>query len=247
FWQAWDLIEEQYVDRSALDPRRLVYGAIEGMVDALGDVGHSRFLTPEAYQEEQEALAGRLEGIGVEVAVRDGRLTIVAPIPGSPAQQAGLRAGDTIVRVNGQDVTGMSLEQVISQVRGPAGTPVTLTVIHRGETALTDVTVVRERINVPSVSWAQVPGTAVAHVLIRQFAEHATDELVEALPAIRAGGATAVVLDLRNDPGGLRDEAIGLASQFLGEGNVLLEQDAQSRRTPFPVPPGGAATDLPPV
>lgn len=245
FWQAWNLVEQHYVDRSAIDATSMTYGATSGMLDSLGDAGHTRFLSPEARQEQQEALAGRLEGIGAEIGLRDGRPTIVAPIPGSPAQQAGIRAGDVLERVDGQDVAGLRLDQIVRLVRGPAGTSVTLTVLHAGETQLTDITVVRAKLTVPSVSWARLSGTEVAHVLITQFAEQASEELVTALAAARSSGATALILDLRNNPGGLRDEAIDVASQFLSEGTVLVEQDAQGKRTEFSVKPDGAATDMP--
>lgn len=245
FWEAWSLVREHYVDQSAVDPRRMTYGAVEGMLRSLGDEGHTRFLSPEDLQAFQESLAGRLEGIGAEIAVRDGRPTIVAPLPGSPAQQAGLRAGDILVRVDGQDVSDLSIDQIVSRVRGPAGTSVTLTVLHRGEASLTDITVVRAQIIVPNVSWAILPGTGVAHVAVSQFGERASDDLVAALQEARAGGARGVILDLRNNPGGLRNEAVEVASQFLADGNVLLEQDAQGRRTPLPVKAGGVAVDMP--
>lgn len=245
FWEAWDLVQQHFVDRAAVDPKGMTYGAIEGMLDSLGDVGHTRFLSPEDLRKEQEALAGRLEGIGAELVVRNGHPTVLAPLAGSPAQAAGLRPGDAIVRVDGKDVADLSLEQVVNLVRGPSGTSVTLTVLHPGETVLTDITITRARVTVPNVSWNRLSGTNIAHVLISEFGERATSDLVAALNAATSGGARALILDLRNDPGGLRDEAIGVASQFLREGNVLLEQDSQGRRTPLPVKPGGVALDVP--
>ncbi|MCC7105985.1 MAG: S41 family peptidase [Chloroflexi bacterium] len=245
FWEAWDHVQQDYVDKAALDPRKMTYGAIGGMLDSLGDIGHTRFMTPDELKAEQEALSGQLEGIGAELVIRDLQPTILAPLPDSPAEQAGLRAGDTIVRVNGTDVAGASLERVVQLVRGPAGTPVTLTVIHRDESNLQDITIIRQRLTVPAVSWAWLPGTSVADVAISQFSEHCTDQLIAALQAARSGGATALILDLRNDPGGIRDEAIGVASQFLKDGLVLIEQDSNGNRTTFPVRGGGIATDLP--
>ncbi len=245
FLQAWNLVQDDYVDRSAVDSTRMAYAAISAMLDTLGDVGHTRFLSPAALKEEQDLLAGNLEGIGAEVTIENGQPTIVAPIPGAPAQKAGLRPADVIQKVNGQSVAGSTLDQVLSLIRGPAGTTVTLTVLHKGDTTPADISIVRAKITVPSVSWALLPGTSVAHVLVQQLAEHATDELVAALNDAREKGGTAIVLDLRNDPGGLRDESVGVASQFLKEGNVLLEQDATGQRTAFPVRPDGVAVDIP--
>ena len=245
FWETWNLVRQHYVDQSAVDPTKMTYGAIQGMLDALGDVGHSRFLSPTERHAEEDALAGRLDGIGAEVTMRDHRPTILAPLPGSPAEAAGLRPGDTIVRVDGKDVEGLPVDQVTQLVRGQSGTPVTLSVIHQGDTEIVDVSVVRQQITVPSVTWTLVPGTSVAHVLISEFADHAGDELARALQAAQAAGATGVVLDLRNDPGGLRDEAIAAASQFLSDGTVLIEQDAHGQRTFYPVKSGGVAVSTP--
>ena len=245
FWQAWDLVQQHYVDRAAINPTQVIYGATEGMLNSLGDVGHTRFLSPQALRQENESLSGHLEGIGAELSSRNGQSTIVAPIPGSPAQKAGLRPGDVIVRVNGQEVAGLTLDQVVNLVRGPVGTSVTLTVLHEGETALTNITVVRAQITVPNVTWAQLPGTAAGHVLISQFGANRTQDLVKALQDVQSKGLKGIVLDLRNDPGGYRDEAIGVASQFLTSGNVLLEQNAQGQRTPYPVKAGGIAPNLP--
>jgi carboxyl-terminal processing protease len=245
FWQAWGLAQQHYVDRQALDATRMTYGATEGMLDALGDDGHTRFLSPDDVKSEQDALSGQIVGIGVEVSMRNGQPIVLAPIAGSPAQQAGLRSGDTIEAVNGQSTDGLSISQVTRVIHGPAGAPVTLTIVHPGETAPVDVSIVRASITVPSVSWAILPGTDTAQVLVSQFAEHSTDELAQALTAARAAGATSLILDLRNDPGGIRDEAVGVASQFLTDGDVLIERNARGEQHPYPVRPGGVAVDAP--
>ncbi|MBI2953364.1 MAG: S41 family peptidase [Chloroflexi bacterium] len=244
-WEAWKLVQERYVDRAAVDPKNMTYGAIEGMLTSLGDMGHTRFLSPDDLRSEQEALAGRLEGIGAQLGMREGLPTIVAPIAGSPAQRAGLRSGDVIVRVDGKDVTDLTLQQIVNMIRGPAGTSVTLSVLQRGDSALTDFTIVRARVTVPNVTWTLLPGAQVAHVLVSQFGERTSDQLAAALKDAQSQGAKGVILDLRNDPGGLRDEAVLVGSQFLRDGNVLLEQDAQGRRTEFKVEKGGAAPDIP--
>ncbi|HVX29229.1 MAG TPA: S41 family peptidase [Nitrolancea sp.] len=247
FWQAWDLVRKNYVDQKAIDDKTLTYGAIQGMINALGDSGHSRFLTPEDLRDEQQSLSGQLEGIGAEVSMRDGQAVIVAPIAGSPAQKAGVMAGDVILKVDGNDVSGKSLDDIVNIIRGPAGTSVTITVIHEGQTAQTDITIVRAKINVPSVTWAMLPGTTTAHILVSQFASNATAGLVSAINDAKDKGATSIVLDLRNNPGGLLDEAIGVTSQFVKQGNVLLVQDAQGKRTPVTVRSGGNGLDIPMV
>ncbi len=245
--EAWDLIQQDYVDRAAIQPRPLTYGAISGMVDALGDTGHSRFLSPEMVQQEHEATQGQFEGIGAEVQMKDGHVVIVAPIDGSPAQKAGLRPGDIILKVDGIDITGLPLNQVVQRILGPAGTKVTLTILNPTTGGTHDVTLVRARITIQNVTWARLPGTTIAHVRIAAFSQGVTKDLQKALTDIQQQGLTGVILDLRNDPGGLLDEAIGVASQFLKGGNVLLEKNAQGQITPVPVQPGGVATDVPTV
>ncbi len=245
FWETWSLVQQHYVDRSAVEPTNMTRGAVRGLLASLGDQGHTRFLTPEELAQEREELAGRLEGIGAQVGIRDERPTIVAPIPGSPAQQAGLRSGDIIIRVDGKEVAGMTLDEIVRMVRGRPGTSVTLTVLHRGDANPTDITVVRAAVQVPAITWAVLPGTNVTHILISEFGERCTEQLVEAIGTSRSSGGRAIILDLRNNPGGIRDEAVGVASQFLKEGNVLLEEDAEGNVQPFPVKPGGVAIDTP--
>ncbi len=243
--QAWNTIQQSYVDRSAVQPQKLIYGAISGMIDSLGDTGHSRFQTPAMRNEENNAMQGQFEGIGVEVDMKNNLVTVVAPIDGSPAQKAGIKAGDAIVKVNGQDVTGQSLDQVVPKILGPAGTQVTITILEAKTGKTRDVTLTRARIQLQNVTWQQIPGTSLAHVRIAAFSQNVTPDLVAALQDIQKQGLTGVVLDLRNDPGGLLDESVGTASQFLGSGNVLLEKDAKGNITPVPVKPGGVATQMP--
>ncbi len=245
FWEAWNLVQQNYVDRQAVDSKKMTYGAIQGMLSALGDEGHTRFLTPEQLNDEQQSLSGQLEGIGAEITTRNGQPTIVAPIPGAPAQKAGILPGDVILKVDGKDVSNMTLDEVVKLVRGPAGTNVTLSVMHPDANAPTDITIERAKITVPSVTWSMLPGTTYAHILISQFANNATAQLVSAINDAQQAGATAIVLDLRNDPGGLLDEAIGVTTQFVKEGNVLLVQDAKGNKTPMTVRGGGKALNIP--
>ena len=222
--QAYQVIQQHYVDRSAIDQTQLEYGAISGMVDALGDTGHSRFLTPEMVKEQNNFTRGAFEGIGAEVTTKDGHVVIVAPMDGSPALAAGVKPGDIIVKVDGNDMDGLSINEVISKVLGPAGTKVTITLQDPETGAIRDVTITRAKINLQNVTWSMLPGTTIAHLKISAFSNGVTRDLKSALKQIQSQAATGIILDLRNDPGGLLDEAIGVTSQFLGRWERLVSQ-----------------------
>jgi carboxyl-terminal processing protease len=245
FWKTWDLVNQHFVDPQAIQSNKMIDGAIEGMLDSLGDQGHTRYLSPDAAREERQALDGKFEGIGAYIDVRDEQPLIVQPIEGSPAERAGLRAGDLILKVNGQDVHGITVDELRTRVRGPKGTSVTLTIQHADSQTPIDVNVTREEINIPSVSWRMLPDK-IALLHLNQFAARSSDEIKQALSDAQAQGATAVVLDLRNNPGGLVNELVGVASEFLPEDTtVLLEQDRSGDRSPYKTRGGGVATSIP--
>lgn len=243
--QAWHLIDSHYVDREAVDQKRLTYGAISGMVESLGDTGHSTFLTPEMLEQHQSYTAGSFEGIGAQVEKRGDYVVIVAPMDDSPALKAGLKPGDAILKVDDEDMTGKSVQEVIEKILGPAGTQVKLTIIDPKDGSQSEVPLTRAKIIVNNVSWAQVPGTTIAVVRITGFSDKVGDGLKKALTEIKAHNLTGVVLDLRNNPGGLLSEAITTASQFLSKGDVLLEKDAKGSIEHVQIESGGIATDLP--
>lgn len=245
FWQAWNLVQKNFVDRTALDPTQLTYGAVRGMVQALGDTGHSAFLTPQEKEEQASSLSGNFSGIGAQMGVRNGLPVVVAPLDGGPAMQAGVKAGDILMRVDGEDVTSMQLSAIVEKVRGPVGSTVTITVLRPAESKSYDFTITRAEIDVPAATWAMVPGTTVALIRLSQFSQNADRDVMAALEGAQATGATGLIVDVRNDPGGLLDQAVNVTSQFLTDGNVLLEADAHDNRTPFPVQPGGLAPSIP--
>jgi carboxyl-terminal processing protease len=244
--QVYDLVEERFVDREVLqDPVALEYAAVRGLIEALGDEGHTRFLTPEERVRQQTDLSGTFSGIGAMVGERDGLPVIVAPFEGSPADRAGVEAGDIIVEVDGQDVTALSLSEVVERIRGEEGTQVVLTVLRPDEDRNLEIPIVRGEITVPAVTWTMVPGTQVALIRFSRFSANANEEMVRALREAQEAGATGLVLDVRNNPGGLLDQAIRVTSQFLEDGNVLQQEDARGNRESFPVRSGGLATDIP--
>ena len=184
--QAWNLIQGNYVDRAAIRPERMTHAAISGMVDSLGDTGHSVFLTPQMVREDNEQMRGRFPGIGAEVRMRDKQVVVVAPLDGSPAQKAGLRAGDIVFRVDGKDVAGETLVQVVRSIRGPAGTTVVLSVRDPQSDRTRQLTMVRAVIHVHNVSWGFLPGTRVADLRIAAFSKGTAAGLRQALADARA-------------------------------------------------------------
>jgi carboxyl-terminal processing protease len=239
---AWNITRQKYVDRTATQPKTLAYGTIAGMIDSLGDTGHSTFLTPQELKQENDFEQGKLQGIGVEIQEKNGKIVIIAPLDGSPAQKAGLHSGDIISKVNGQIIT--SVIQAVGLILGPAGTSVTLT-IQDPSGATREITIVRAVINLVSVSWHQLPGSTIADLRISSFIKGTTTELDNALISIKTQGSSGIILDLRDNPGGLLEEAVAVASRFLKSGNVLLEKDINGKVTPVAAIQGVTVTDLP--
>jgi carboxyl-terminal processing protease len=243
--QAWNTIERYYVDRDAIKPRQMTYGAIAGMVYSLGDTGHSTFLSPRMVEVAASVESGRLQGIGIEVSMKNGHIEVVAPLDNSPAQRAGLRSGDVILDVNGRDASGQPLSEVVGWIAGPPGSKVTLRVLNPTLSRTRVVTLTRASIEVPGLTAQRLPGTQLLQLRIAQFGAGLTGELERHLKSLQAEPAQGLILDLRDDPGGLLDEAVGVASQFLASGNVLLEKDAQGHVTTVPVRPDGMALTVP--
>jgi carboxyl-terminal processing protease len=247
FWEAWNLVKENYVDRTAVDAEKMTRGAIDGMLRSLGDEGHTAYLTPEEYDQMEEDLEGKMGGIGVHMTMRNRLFVITGVIPNSPAQAAGLRPGDVFVQVEGKDVLDLSMERLKAQVRGKPGTPVQLQMHREGEPRPLDFTITRAVIEVPEVTWHMLPELPIAHVAIKDFGEPAKAQLQKAIQDAVGQGAKGLLVDLRGNPGGLKEQAVAVTSEFLKEGLVFIEQDMHGVRTPVAVQPGGQATDIPVV
>jgi carboxyl-terminal processing protease len=247
FWEVWDLVDKHYVDREAIQPKRQTQGAIEGMLASLGDVGHTTYLSREELAHFKESLAGKLEGIGARVTLRKGRPTIVQTIVGSPARKAKLRPGDVIMEVDSTLVLGMSLDRVVNLVRGKPGTRVKLRVLREGHSKPLVFKIPRASVSVPPVSWQLLPDLPIAHIAIQQFGRKTDQQLREAFAEVREKGVKGLIMDVRGNGGGYKDQAVLVTSEFLKEGTVFIQQDAKGNRETIPVKPGGKARRIPMV
>ncbi len=221
--QAYDRIRAYFYPPERIDEQELIYGGIRGMLQELDDP-YSRFLTPEEYQRFQDDLSGEFVGIGVQIEVRDGKLIVIAPLEGSPAERAGVRAGDVILEIDGQSTEGITLERAVELLRGEEGTPVRLKLLHEDGT-IEEVTVIRQRIEIRPVRY-ELLTEKIGYLKIITFNRKTAAEARAALrDLIENYGIEGLVLDLRNNPGGLLDQALEVASQFVDEGVLLTTRD----------------------
>lgn len=245
YLQAWQILHDNYVDPSALDSKTLVYGSINGLTGAIGDTGHTRFLTPQDRAAEQTSLSGSIFGVGAIMSTESGGAVIQSVIPGGPADRAGLRSGDHVLAVDGTPTDGQDLQTVVGRIRGAVDTTVKLTILHQGESSPIVVSIVRAKVVVPAVSWALVPGTTIADLRLEEFSTGSAKEVRDAIAAARAAGAKAIVLDLRGNPGGYVNEVVAVASEFIGDGLVYQQRDRTGTTTTVAVKTGGTATTIP--
>jgi carboxyl-terminal processing protease len=247
YQQALQDIKDHYVGRASVTDQQLLYGSIKGMVDSLGDTGHTRFLTPDEYKALTSELSGTVAGIGILVSEINGVTTIVRVIPNSPAETAGIKAGDQITAVDGASTAGWTFDQLAAKIRGQIGTQVKVTVIHSGSTTPIELTLTRASVAAPTVDWGMLPGTHVADIALFQFSDGASDLIQKAITEATDQGATSIVLDLRGNPGGLAVEARSVASAFLPSGVVYLDESASGTRTEVTVDTSVHHTALPMV
>jgi len=240
--EAWNTILQDYVDKDNIDTDAMSQAAIKGMLEALDDP-HSSYLDPEDYQLSLASLEGKLEGIGAQVAIKEGQLMIIAPIPDSPAARAGIRAGDIVLEVDGRPTSEMSLAEAVLTIRGPKGTPVRLLILHQDETEPEEIEIVRAEIDLPSVR-SEMRGD-IAYISLTYFSERTDEELSPVLQSIAGEAATGIILDLRSNSGGLLQTVVDVASHFLREGVVVSVVDNQGKHTTLEVTSKEIITDLP--
>ena len=244
--EAWNKLHQNYVDAANLDDQKLAYAAIDGMTNAIGDTGHTEFMTPEERASRRSSLSGSYAGIGAEVDTSpEGLPMVVGVFRGSPAEKAGLHAGDIVLTIDGTTTKGETLDESVGRVRGEPGTTVKLTVRNGADGPVRNVDIVRADVHIDPVSWAMVPGSKTAVLRLEQFSTGAADELHKALQDITKAGADRLILDLRGNPGGFVNEAVAIASEFLPSGNVYIERNAKGEEKASPVKPGGLATTIP--
>lgn len=242
FWEAWNIVHEQYVDQP-IDDQALMQGAIRGMMDALGDK-QTFYMEPQLYESETSSLQGQYEGIGAYVDTDGEFLTIVSPIEGSPAEKAGLLPGDKVIAIDGEDMTGVAPEQARLKVLGPEGTTVTLTVTREGEPEPLKFVITRAQIVLHSAEGKMLKNN-IAYVDINTFGERTTQELRDTLDNVLKQNPQGIIIDVRNNPGGYLNTAVEVASEFIDKGVVLYEQYGDGSRDTHNVIGNGSATDIP--
>lgn len=266
FWTVLGKLEGNYYDKKAIDPQKVLNGAISGMVQSLGDP-YTVYLPPKQNSDFKEGLAGKFEGIGAELGLKDKDIIVVAPLDGSPAQKAGIKPGDTIVKVNNEYTAGWTLNQAVEKIRGPKGTQVTLTIFNKGDTEPKDVKITRDTITVKSLtSWTkkvkdvkEVTQTQtlkdnadnkITYIRLSQFGDTTNDEWSKLAATIANDLKTdkenkGIIFDLRNNPGGYLTDAVYIVSEFVKSGTAVIQENKDGERTPFPVSGKGQLTDVP--
>lgn len=229
FWDVWDRIKEKYVNSKDIKDVDLFYGAIQGLVYALGDP-YSLYMVPKMADEFIKDLSGEFEGIGAEIGIKDNQLMVISPLTDSPAEKAGLRPGDKIISINNESTFGMDVNTAVSKIRGKAGTEVSLTITRDGVNEAFEVKITRAKITVPSVTFSW-KGDKIAYVRILQFNEDTESIFDKYVRKIQQEGAKGIILDLRNNPGGFLDTAVMMASDWVESGMVVSEKagDGTSR------------------
>ena len=234
--QVFDIIQGNSVENN-LQEKELAYGAIKGMLESLKDP-YSRFLEPEKYQEMKVNLSGNFFGIGIHIGMKNDKLTVISPIPDTPADRSGIRAMDTIVSINRLTTEKMSLDEAVSKIRGPEGSKVTLTIKREGVEGFLEIGMLRAKIDIKSVDSVQIITGDVGYVRLLSFeSKEATNELIASLKSLKKKGMKRLILDLRNNGGGLLSNAQGVSSLFLDQGIVVYTVDRSGRKMGFPVTP----------
>lgn len=223
FWKVWGLLNDKFVDKSKLDARELFYGAIDGMLAATDDP-YTTFFSPKENKDFKEDISGTFEGIGAEMGVKNDILTIIAPLEGTPAEKAGLMAGDKVVEIDGESTAALSLEEAVNRIRGKKGTEVRLTIFRSGDEETRDIAVKRDVILVKSVRF-EMKENDIAYIRVSRFGEDTEAEFEAAVKQVQGRKAKGLVIDLRNNPGGFLESAVNMGSLMLPAGTVVVMEE----------------------
>lgn len=244
FWETWNYVNEKFVDQP-VDQTKMMRGAIDGMLNSLGDP-HTSYMDPEMYRQASTPLQGEYEGIGAWVDLTGEFLTIISPMPDSPAEKQGLKPEDQVIAVNGEDVSGLSGEQVLKKILGEAGTDVTLSIFRPADNSTFDVTITRQKIEIPSVTSKMLENN-IAYVQLMNFGDKTHEELKKQLKELLKQNAQGLILDLRNNGGGYLTAAIEVASEFVNKSPIMYEEFGDGSRVTYDAKPLGIFTKLPMV
>ncbi|MFH1462533.1 MAG: S41 family peptidase [bacterium] len=223
FWEAWKMIEDEFVDKDKFNVQEMIYGAISGMVNSLEDP-YTVFLKPQDTKRFIEDVKGSFEGVGMEIGIRKGQLQVIAPLEGTPAQKAGLRAGDKITAVNGTSTSDITIDEAVNMIRGPKGTEVALTIFREDWLEAKEIKVVRGVIAIPSLKWELLEDN-IAYLKLYHFSEKAAYDFRQAAIEIIESEADKFILDLRNNPGGYLEVSQDIAGWFLENGDIVVIED----------------------
>ena len=243
--EVWEILEREHIDAETLDPSALTDGAIRGMLEATGDE-HASYLDVEQYSFQRQEISGTFEGIGAEVTIRNGLITIVAPIDDTPAYRAGVKSGDVILEIDGESIAGWDLFQAINHIRGEKGTPVRLLVRRKNTGEAVELEIVRDVIPLTSVRLTMLVGR-IGHLRITSFSGTTLEELERAMERFERSQGLGLIVDIRNNPGGLLSSVVDVTSQFIDEGLVLYQLDGQGNRRDWSANSGGMALNVPMV
>lgn len=222
FWDVWNTINEKYAGTDVVDPQTKVWGAIQGLADSLGDP-YTVFLPPEDNEAFGELIGGSFGGVGMEIGRREEALVVIAPLKGTPAERAGVRAGDMIVQIGTTTTNGLTVDEAVDLIRGEPGTSVTITFFREGDTEPWDKTIVREDIVVPTLD-TQLRSDGIFVISLYNFDAHASDEFRKAIKEFSATKTDKLIIDVRGNPGGFLDAAVSIASYFLPKGEVVVRE-----------------------
>ncbi|MCF7907147.1 S41 family peptidase [Patescibacteria group bacterium] len=246
FDQVWQIVEKDYVQQPIVK-EDLFYGSLEGLVEGLGD-DYSSFLKPDLAKRFLEDVSGSFEGVGIEIGIKDERLTVIAPLDNTPAFRAGLRSGDKIYAIDGENTLGISLDEAAELIRGERGTEVILTIFREPEEEILDIAITRDTIDVESVSWELMgPEDKIAYIKISHFSDDTWGDFQNIAQVVLGANPQGLILDLRNNPGGYLDTAVDIAGYWLAKDVVVVARDAESREREYKSSGPGYFENLPTI